>query len=126
MYSPSTIVVSNLAKEMENLASSNKIASTSNLAGSKVFVLHGTKDGTVNQRKRFKNFKDQYQKEFELFVKRLESCIKLFWFVLEQRQDTKLKSFMASLEQLLILSIHWIWLMVMYEKYTKLKKITIV
>lgn len=48
MYSPITVVVATLAKEIRDLESANKIDSSSNLSGSKVFVYHGTKDTTVN------------------------------------------------------------------------------
>jgi len=48
MYSPGTVIVANLAKEINDLANANKIDSVSNLSGSKVFVFHGTKDTTVN------------------------------------------------------------------------------
>ncbi|CAL8073274.1 unnamed protein product [Orchesella dallaii] len=48
MYSPGTVIVANLAKEINDLASANKIDSVSNLNGNKVFVFHGTKDTTVN------------------------------------------------------------------------------
>ncbi|ODN02872.1 Poly(3-hydroxyalkanoate) depolymerase C [Orchesella cincta] len=48
MYSPTTIVVANLAREINTLAGSNKIDAVSNLSGDKVFVFHGTKDTTVN------------------------------------------------------------------------------
>ncbi|CAL8116696.1 unnamed protein product [Orchesella dallaii] len=48
MYSPGTVIVSNLAKEINDLSSANKIDNASNLSGKKVFVFHGTKDTTVN------------------------------------------------------------------------------
>ncbi len=44
-----SIAVASLAKEMKTLEKANKIDSSSNLSGSKVFVYHGAKDDFGNQ-----------------------------------------------------------------------------
>jgi len=46
--SPATVSVPYLAKEINDLASANKIDGVSNLNGKRVFVFHGTKDTTVD------------------------------------------------------------------------------
>ncbi|CAL8116699.1 unnamed protein product [Orchesella dallaii] len=47
MYA-STVIVSNLAKDITDLATANKIDNPRNLNGTKVFVFHGTRDTTVD------------------------------------------------------------------------------